>query len=184
MTLLHVFVLLLFFTSRSDAFSLLRPTPLVTTTRSTKSQSGQQSFTERRQITVRTPSVVPLIDQLLPTTTTTVPLITDRRVSLFKIKPKKDKKPCRLDLDDQGCLRLDQSTKVLLDGLNPLIWSASRPDSGETNCLFLQTSYSNELAEHQNALGNLVSCQRLLACSRTYTLFGEKGSDPNCHIPK
>jgi hypothetical protein len=48
------------------------------------------------------------------------------------------------------------------------MWSATRPPSGDNRALFLHTSHPKEEAEHQTALGDLISCSRLLACSRTY----------------
>jgi len=77
----------------------------------------------------------------------------------------------RLDLDSEGNLRLNGGPTVLLNGLTPSVWSASRPESTSVNgdnygSLFLHARYADELAEHENKLGDLVACNRLLACSR------------------
>jgi len=78
---------------------------------------------------------------------------------------------------------------VLMNGLTPSIWSPSRPTKktssklssdfrrrrdedddgdGDNSCssLFLHANYAEERSEHENKLGDLVSCRRLLACSR------------------
>jgi hypothetical protein len=74
----------------------------------------------------------------------------------------------RLELDSTGCLRLGDGADVLVKGLNPSVWSATRPPSGDNRALFLHTSHPKEQAGHQIALSDLISCSRLLACSRTY----------------
>jgi hypothetical protein len=78
----------------------------------------------------------------------------------------------RLRLDASGDLRLgDGPDEVLMEGLSPSVWSASRPPSHDqnSNALFLHASHTKSLAEHQTALGDLISCRRFLACSSTYT---------------
>ena len=73
----------------------------------------------------------------------------------------------RLELDHQGNLRLDDTQTVLLNGLKPSMWTASRPLGDEKHSsLFLHTCHSKECAEHESSLGDLVACRRLLACSR------------------
>ena len=71
-----------------------------------------------------------------------------------------------LILDEMGSIRTGDGSNVLLKGLDPSVWSATRPSSGETSALFLHTFHANEQVEHQTTLGNLNSCRRLLACSR------------------
>jgi hypothetical protein len=78
-----------------------------------------------------------------------------------------DNKNC-LELDSVGRLRLCNSPDVLLQGLDPQTWSATRPVSGKTNSLFLHTSHPESLPEHQTSLGSLISCRRLIACARKY----------------
>ena len=76
----------------------------------------------------------------------------------------------RLELDASGNLRLgDEPNEVLMQGLNPSVWSASLPPSQEqnSNALFLHASHTEDLAEHQTALGDFISCRRFLACSST-----------------
>jgi hypothetical protein len=80
-----------------------------------------------------------------------------------------------LNLHD-GSLRITKGPKsnppgeveeqVLLNGLNPNVWSAVRPEDGSANGLFLQTSYPTYEPLHESTLGELVSCERMLACSR------------------
>lgn len=75
-----------------------------------------------------------------------------------------------LELDAFGHLRIgDGPNEVLMQGLNPSVWSASRPPSPDqnSNALFLHASHTKDLAEHQTALGDLMSCHRFLACSST-----------------
>jgi len=76
-----------------------------------------------------------------------------------------DQKNC-LELDSVGRLRLCKRPDVLLQGLDPKVWSATRPVSGKNNSLFLHTSHPEGLPEHQTSLGSLISCRRLLACAR------------------
>lgn len=76
----------------------------------------------------------------------------------------------RLELDASGRLRLgDGPNEVLMQGLNPSVWSASLPSSPDqnSNALFLHASHTKDLAEHNTALGDLISCRRFLACSST-----------------
>ena len=81
------------------------------------------------------------------------------------ITPAKDDHHC-LELDPVGRLRLCNRPDILLQGLNPAVWSSSRPVSGKTNSLFLHTSHPESLPVHQTSLGNLISCHRLIACAR------------------
>jgi len=69
-----------------------------------------------------------------------------------------------LELDEQGCIR--QGTRVLLNGLNPSIWSATPVEEGDDSSLFLHTRHAREKDQFENALGDLISCNRLLACAR------------------
>lgn len=71
-----------------------------------------------------------------------------------------------LELDPMGRLRLCHTPDILLQGLDPSVWTASRPASGKSNSLFLHTSHPESLSEHQTSLGSLISCRRLLACAR------------------
>lgn len=71
-----------------------------------------------------------------------------------------------LELDREGCLRIHKDGPVLLNGLDPSVWTAIKPTSGEDKSLFLHTIHSKEKHEHEVPLGDLVSCHRLLACSR------------------
>jgi hypothetical protein len=71
-----------------------------------------------------------------------------------------------LELDPVGRLRLCHTPDILLQGLDPSVWSASRPASGKSNSLFLHTCHPESLSEHQTSLGSLISCRRLLACAR------------------
>ena len=73
-----------------------------------------------------------------------------------------------LELDSVGRLRLCNRPDVLLQGLDPKVWSATRPVSGKTNSLFLHTSHPESLPEHQTSLGSLISCRRLIACASKY----------------
>lgn len=76
----------------------------------------------------------------------------------------------RLELDASGRLRLgDGPDEVLMQGLDPSVWSASRPSSQDqnSNALFLHATHTEDLAAHQTVLGDLISCQRFLACSST-----------------
>ena len=70
-----------------------------------------------------------------------------------------------LELDSTGCLRLGDGAGVLVKGLGPT-WSSSRPLNDDKSALFLHTSHPEERSEHQTSLGDLISCSRLLACSR------------------
>jgi hypothetical protein len=81
----------------------------------------------------------------------------------------KNSKHC-LELDPVGRLRLCHTPDILLQGLDPSVWSASRPASGKSNSLFLHTSHPESLSEHQTSLGSLISCRRLLACARKSAL--------------
>jgi len=81
---------------------------------------------------------------------------------------KKDDDSHCLELDEVGRLRLCNSPDVLMQGLDPQTWSATRAVSGKSNSLFLHTSHPESLPEHQTSLGNLISCRRLIACARTY----------------
>jgi raffinose synthase len=76
-----------------------------------------------------------------------------------------DEKNC-LELDSVGRLRLCKRPDILLQGLDPEVWSASRAVSGKTNSLFLHTSHPESLPEHETSLGSLISCRRLIACAR------------------
>ena len=81
-----------------------------------------------------------------------------------------------LELDEStGCLMLGQQNKdgsgILVKGLDPSTWTATRPQNGKTNSLFLHTSHPEERAEHQTVLGDLISCRRLLACSSMYIVI-------------
>jgi hypothetical protein len=71
-----------------------------------------------------------------------------------------------LELDPVGRLRLCHTPDILLQGLDPHVWSASRSPSGKSNSLFLHTAHPESLSEHQTSLGSLISCRRLLACAR------------------
>lgn len=76
-----------------------------------------------------------------------------------------------LELDASGRLRLCKSPDVLFQGLDPEVWSATRPNSGKTNSLFLHTNHPESLPEHQTSLGSLISCRRLIACARKYSYW-------------
>lgn len=73
--------------------------------------------------------------------------------------------PLELDLV-QGCIR--QGNIVLLNGLSPSIWSATRVKEGDDTSLFLHTRHAKEKAAFETALGDLISCNRLLSCARKY----------------
>ena len=71
----------------------------------------------------------------------------------------------RLELDpEQGCIR--QGSRVLLNGLNPAVWSSTLVVEGDDDSLFLHTRQAEEKSEFENALGDLISAKRLLACAR------------------
>lgn len=71
----------------------------------------------------------------------------------------------RLELDtEQGCLR--QGPRVLLNGLNPSIWSSTTVVPGDDTSLFLHTRHAKERSQFEYTVGDLISCQRLLACAR------------------
>ena len=73
-----------------------------------------------------------------------------------------------LELDSLGRLRLCHRPDILLQGLDPITWSSSRPKSGANNALFLHTNHPEQAAFHQTSLGSLISCRRLLACASKY----------------
>lgn len=100
-------------------------------------------------------------------------IATDELISEERIQVKDNGKELgdsschRLELDDStGCLRFGDGADVFLKGLDPSLWSSTRPPSGNKSALFLHTSHPKEQPEHQTALGDLISCSRLLACSR------------------
>jgi hypothetical protein len=92
----------------------------------------------------------------------------------FDSQPSPDGVPPRIHLNlEDGSLRISNGPsnhqgeeQVLLNGLNPKVWSAVRPEDGSANGLFLQTSYPTYEPLHESTLGKLVSCERMLACSR------------------
>eukprot|EP00591_Stephanopyxis_turris_P007599 CAMPEP_0195514416 /NCGR_PEP_ID=MMETSP0794_2-20130614/5810_1 /TAXON_ID=515487 /ORGANISM="Stephanopyxis turris, Strain CCMP 815" /LENGTH=837 /DNA_ID=CAMNT_0040642659 /DNA_START=337 /DNA_END=2847 /DNA_ORIENTATION=+ len=72
----------------------------------------------------------------------------------------------RLDLESDGHLRINGKEKTdLLDGLIPSIWTATRPAFSE-NSIFLHMRHSPQWSQHEMPVGDLISCNRLLACSR------------------
>lgn len=79
-----------------------------------------------------------------------------------------DRSLSRLELEE-GSLRVhspDFAATDLLNGLSSSIWSASRAKDDDDSSLFLHTSHTQKKAEHEKTLGDLMACQRLLACSR------------------
>eukprot|EP00957_Ditylum_brightwellii_P058918 4467802-Ditylum_brightwellii.AAC.1 len=81
-----------------------------------------------------------------------------------------EKKQHFLDLDSKGRLVVNEKD-VILDGITPSEWSTSRSSIAEesevlSSSLFLITHHSAESAQHETELGKLVTCNRLLACSR------------------
>jgi hypothetical protein len=142
------FVLLAFLLSTSRAFSPSRPSQLTTRWRNPTCRS------DLKQIILQT---------------ATDGVLTEKRLhGIDGPKVPDNISRHRLELDSTGCLRLGDGADVLVKGLNPSMWSATRPPSGDNRALFLHTSHAKEEAEHQTALGDLISCSRLLACSRTY----------------
>jgi raffinose synthase len=70
-----------------------------------------------------------------------------------------------LELDpEQGCIR--QGSRVLLNGLDPAVWSSTSVVEGDDNSLFLHTRQAEEKSQFENTLGDLISAKRLLACAR------------------
>jgi hypothetical protein len=141
------FVLLGFLFSTSSAFSPSRPSQL-TRWRNPTCRS------DLKQITLQTATDGVLTEQRL------------QGIDGPKVPDKISRH--RLELDPTGCLRLGDGADVLVKGLDPSVWSATRPPSGDSEALFLHTSHPLESAGHQIALSDLISCSRLLACSRTY----------------
>ena len=77
-----------------------------------------------------------------------------------------------LELDSTtGTLRLCNRPDILLEGLDPSVWSSSRPPSGTNNALFLHTAHPESAAVHHTSLGSLISCRRLIACARKYYIL-------------
>jgi hypothetical protein len=92
-----------------------------------------------------------------------------------------------LTIDEDGSLRINEGP-VLLDGLEPTMWTGITPettieeDSQSHSSLFLHAAQSKKSAHHELSLGHLVTCNRLLACSRLtrYWMgpaFGTKAND-------
>jgi len=71
-----------------------------------------------------------------------------------------------LELDPIGQLRLSNQSDILMQGLDPKVWSFSRPANGDTHALFLHTLHRERKPAHETSLGSLISCRRLLACAR------------------
>ncbi|CAB9520651.1 Galactinol--sucrose galactosyltransferase [Seminavis robusta] len=102
-----------------------------------------------------------------------------KKIRVIAKKAKEEDANC-LELDPVGRLRLCHTPDILLQGLDPSVWSASRPKSGKTNSLFLHTSHPESQSEHQTSLGSLISCRRLLACARQnrYWMGPKAGEGP------
>ena len=77
----------------------------------------------------------------------------------------------KLELNEKGQLRLGTDGPVLLDGLSPKTWTAMAPTASSSSSsldtsLFLRARHDRPSDTHELSLGNLVACQRLMACAR------------------
>lgn len=100
----------------------------------------------------------------------TPPRITEQDQLTLAEGPRTSSNHASLELDlEQGCIR--EGPRVLLNGMNPSIWSATRVAEDDDNSLFLHTRHTKESAQFETPLGDLLSCNRLLACAREYQIL-------------
>lgn len=123
-----------------------------------------------------------MVSRSLDEPKTAVDIVIEKQVEHFNFlpnivlnHPKKKESPPKpavwLDVEGKLSVVNGEESLLLLDGLRPDKWTGVTPINQKTqldnySSLFLQVEHTKLNAQHQLSLGNLVSCNRVLACSR------------------